>query len=74
MQTYLELIKNQGQNQAEPWKKSPKARASDIYLGKSYIDSYYFCQQFEDYFDITSATGVKRTPFTVLFLQKLISY
>lgn len=40
---------------------------SDLYLGKSRMDCYHFCQQCEDHFDIAGATEPNRNP------QKAIS-
>ena len=51
-----------------------KARFSDVYRGKSYMDCYNFCQDCEDYFAITGATGPTRILFAVFFLRDRISF
>ena len=45
-----------------------KARFPDIYRGKFHIDCYNFCQQYEDYFAITRATGPTQILFAASFL------
>ena len=57
-----------------PCKQLLKAKVPDVYFEKSHIDCYYFCQQCEDYFEIASATGSNRTPFTALFFCGKINF
>ena len=51
-----------------------KARSSDIYRGKSHMDSYNFCQQCEYYFAIVGAMGPTWIPFAASFLRNRISF
>ena len=51
-----------------------KARLPDLYYGKSHIECYHFCQQYEDHFDTADATGSNQTHFTVSFLRNRISF
>ena len=37
------------------------------------MDCYHFCQQCEDYFETSGATGMNRTPFAATFLRGAIS-
>ena len=59
---------------AEAHREKLKARSPDLYRGKSHIDCYNFCQQWEDYFVTTGATGPTRIPFTASFLQDQINF
>lgn len=51
-----------------------KAQFSNLYHGKSYMDCYYYYQQYEDYFNIGRATISNRTLFIMSFLCITISY
>ena len=56
MKAYLEL--NQGPRQPPTERKwILKAKVSEVYYSKSYIDCYHFCQQWKDYFETARATG-----------------
>lgn len=44
-----------------------KAKTLDIYCGKSHIECYNFCQQFEDYFTITGTNGPNQILFAASF-------
>ena len=73
MKVFMETTQAQAQAIAEPWKHPLKARILEIYFGKSHMDCYYFCQQCEDYFKTSGATGMNRTPFAATFLRGPIS-
>ncbi len=45
-----------------------KAKTPDVYRGRSYIECYNFCQQFEDHFATCRATRPNRIPFATSFL------
>ena len=51
-----------------------KARSQDVYRGKSYIDCYNFCQQYEEYFATDRATGPTQILFAASFFQDRISF
>ena len=65
----------QAQTQAltEPAERPLKAKTPETCAGKFHMDCYHFCQQCEDYFEITGATGMNRTFFTGNFLRGPIS-
>ena len=63
----------QAQTLTEWQKRQLKARTSDTYFKKFYIDCYYFCQQCEDYFKISSATRMNHTPFAAIFLYDTVN-
>ena len=72
MKAYLES--NQGPNQPPEERERPlKAKVPDVYYGKSHMDCYHFCQQCEDHFETSRATGTNRTPFAASFLRGNIS-
>ena len=71
MKMFIETT--QAQDQLEPWEHPLKARIPKTYSGKSHIDCYHFCQQCKDYFEISGATGIKRTPFAITFFRGIIS-
>ena len=71
MKVFMETT--QAQALAEPREQPLKARSSETYSGKSHMDCYHFCQQCEDHFETSSATGMNRTPFVALFLRGTIS-
>ena len=73
MKVFMETMQAQAQALAEPWERPLKARSPKIYSGKSHMDCYYFCQQCEDYFEISGATRMNCTPFTAIFLCGAIS-
>ena len=60
--------------ESSPWGSSLKARFSDLYHGKSYMECYNFCQQCEDHFATAGATRPNRTPFAAFFLCGRISF
>ena len=51
-----------------------KARSLDVYRGKSHMDCYNFCQQFEDSFATTGAMEPTQIPFAASFLRDQISF
>ena len=63
----------QAREQLEPRERPLKARTPETYSGKSHMDCYHFCQQCEDYFETSGATGMNRTPFAATFLRGAIS-
>ena len=71
MKVFMETT--QARDQLEPQEHPLKARTSEIYSGKSQIDCYHFCQQCEDYFKTSGATGINRTPFAAIFFRGAIS-
>ena len=73
MKVFIETTQAQAQALAEPRERPLKARTPETYSGKSHIDCYHFCQQCEDYFEISGATGMNRTPFIAIFLRGAIS-
>ena len=71
MKVFMETT--QAREQLEPRERSLNARTPETYSGKSHIDCYHFCQQCEDYFKISGATGMNHTPFAAIFLYSTIS-
>ena len=72
MRAYLES--NQGPRQPLAERKQfLKAKVPEIYYGKSHMDCYQFCQQYEDHFDTVGATGNNQTLFAAFFLRENIS-
>ena len=73
MKVFIETTQAQVQALAEPRKRPLKARTPETYWGQSYMECYHFCQQCEDYFETSGATGMNRTPFAASFLRGSIS-
>ena len=73
MKAFVESIQAWDREQAEPQEQPLKARSPKTYLGKSHMDCIYFCQQCEDHFETSGATGMNRTPFAASFLRGTIS-
>ena len=49
---------NQGPRQPPAECERPlKAKVPEMYNSKLHMDCYYFCQQYEDYFETAGATG-----------------
>ena len=71
MKVFMETT--QARDQLEPRKRPLKARTPETYSGKSHMDCYHFCQQCENYFETSGATGMNRIPFTAIFLRGAIS-
>ena len=73
MKVFMETTQAQVQALAEPQKRPLKARTPETYWGKSHIECYHFCQQCEEHFEISGATGMNRTPIAASFLRGSIS-
>ena len=73
MKAFVESTQARDREQAKPWEQPFKARSSETYSGKSYINCYHFYQQCEDYFKTSGATGMNYTLFAVLFFRGTIS-
>ena len=71
IKVFMETV--QAQAQAEPRERPLKARSPETYSGKSYMDCYHFCQQCEDHFETSGATGMNCTPFAASFLCGITS-
>ena len=71
LKMFIETI--QAQALAEPQERPLKARTPETYWGKSHMECYHFCQQCEDHFETSGATGMNRTPFAASFLRGSIS-
>ena len=70
MKVFMETTQAQA---TEPRERPLKARTPETYSGKSHMDCYHFCQQCEDYFETSGATGMNRTPFAATFFRGAIS-
>ena len=64
----------QAREQLEPQERPLKAKTPESYSGKSHIDCYYFCQQYEDYFETSGTKKMNRTPFAATFPRGAISF
>lgn len=53
-----------------PRKRPLKARAPDLYRGKTHMECYNFCRQCENHFATAGATGLNRVPFAATFFKK----
>ena len=73
MKVFMETTQAQAQALAEPKERPLKARTPETYSGKSHMACYYFCQQCEDYFETSGATGMNRILFATTFLRGAIS-
>ena len=72
LKAYLES--NQGSRQSLAEREQIfKAKISEVYYGKLYMNCYHFCQQCKDYFKTSRATRANRTLFVASFLHKNIS-
>ncbi len=49
-----------------------KPQNPDLYNGHLYMECYYFCQQYEDHFEVARSLGHKHVPFTAEFLKNHI--
>ena len=54
--------------------KPLNARSPDVYYGKSHMECYNFCQQYEDHFATAGAKGPNRIPFAASFLRDRINF
>ena len=57
-----------------PREKPLKARLPDLYCGKSHIECYNFCKQYEDHFATAEAKGPSRISFAASFLYDRINF
>ena len=73
MKVFMETTQAQAQALAEPRERPLKARTPETYWGKSHMECYHFCQQCEDHFETSGATGMNHTPFAASFLCGSIS-
>ena len=73
MKVFMETTQAQAQALAEPRERPLKARTPETYWGKSHMECYHFCQQCEDHFETSGATGMNRTPFAASFFCGSIS-
>ena len=71
MKVFMETT--QARNQSKPRQRPLKAKTLETYFGKSHMDCYHFCQQYEDYFETSGATGMNRTHFATTFFRGSIS-
>ncbi len=49
-----------------------KSRNPDLYYGHLHMECYYFCQPFEDYFEVVGSYDHKHILFTLGFLKDRI--
>ena len=54
--------------------KPLKAKSPDVYCGKSYMECYNICQQYEDHFATAGAKGSNRISFATSFLRDHINF
>ena len=73
MKVFMETTQVQTQALRKPWERFFKARTLETYWNKFHIQCYYFCQQYEDYFETSGAIGMNRTPFAAFFFYTSIS-
>ena len=52
--------------------RSLKPRNPDLYYDYTYIEYYYFCQEYKDYFEIARSPDHKHVPFATRFLKDYI--
>ena len=64
----------QAWDQLELRERPFKARTPKTYSGKSHIDCYHFCQQYEDYFETSGVIEMNHTPFATTFFCGSISF
>ena len=70
---FMEIMQAQAQALAEPQERPLKAQTPETYWGKSHIEYYHFCQQCEDHFETSGATGMNCNPFVASFFRGSIS-
>ena len=71
MKVFMETT--QAQALADPRERPLKTRTPETYWGKSHMECYYFCQQYENHFETSDATGMNHTLFAALFFRVSIS-
>ncbi len=67
LQTFLQASKGRSGDKL-------KAKTPDVYYGRSHMECYNFCQQYEDHFAICGATEPNRIPFVASFLRNWINF
>ncbi len=67
IQTFLHASKGKSRDKL-------KAKTSDVYRGRSHMESYNFCQQCKDHFAICGATRPNQIPFATSFLWDRINF
>ena len=73
MKVFMETTQAQAQALVESRERLLKARTPETYSEKSHMDCYSFCQQCENYFETSGATGMNRTSFAAIFFRDTIS-
>ena len=73
MKVFIKTMQAWDQEHLEPQERLLKAKTPETYSGKSHMDCYYFCQQCEDYFETSGATGINRISFAANFLRGTVS-
>ena len=73
MKVFMETTQAQAQALAEPREHSLKAKTPETYWGKFHIECYHFCQQCENHFKTSGATGINYIPFAASFFRGSIS-
>ena len=74
MKAFVKSTQAWDREQAEPQEQLLKIKSLETYSKKSHMDCYHFCQQCEDYFEISSTIGINRTLFAALFFRSTISF
>ena len=64
----------QAQALAEQQERLFKARILETYSGKSHMDCYYFCQQYEEYFETSGTIRMNCTLFAAIFFCGTVSF
>ena len=79
MRTYIQKIQDQAPvapllsvKARDNFDRSLKSRNFDFYYSHMYMECYYFCQQYKDYFEIAGSQGYKRVFFATGFLKDCI--
>ena len=75
MRTCIERVRDQASNakaKKDALDRPLKLQNLDLYYGYLHMKCYYFCQQYEDHFEVAGSLGNKRVPFVVGFLKHCI--
>ncbi len=67
IQTFLHVSKGGSRDKL-------KAKTTDVYRSRSYMEYCNFCQQCKDHFATCGAIGSNRIPFTTSFLRDRINF
>ena len=73
MKVFMETTQAQAQVLAELQEQPLKAWTPETYWGKSHMECYHFCQQYEDHFETFGTTWMNCTPFAASFFRGSIS-